>query len=76
MDTVVRGRTAPGSVKQIHDPRFAVTGGDMGGIVPLVKLQGATTVGYIYGGIISAATNAQGESTASNVVFKVVITPA
>ncbi|WZO97975.1 hypothetical protein EP7_005027 [Isosphaeraceae bacterium EP7] len=48
------------------------------GVIPLKQFRGATTVGYIYGGIISTATNAQGESTAStasNTVFRVVVTP-
>ena len=48
------------------------------GVVKLNKLQGPTTLGYIYGGIYSTVPNTtdpQSQTTSSNLVFKVTLTP-
>ena len=48
------------------------------GVVKLNKLQGPTTLGYIYGGIYSTVPNTtdpESQTTSSNLVFKVTLTP-
>lgn len=48
------------------------------GVLRLDQLPGPTTLGYIYGGIISTVGNTQNpltQTTASNLVFKVTLVP-
>ncbi|WP_145951954.1 hypothetical protein [Paludisphaera borealis] len=48
------------------------------GVIKLDQLSGPTTLGYIYGGIVSSVPNTTtpaGQTTASNRVFKVTLTP-
>lgn len=48
------------------------------GVVKLNQLKGPTTLGYIYGGIYSSlpnTTNEMTQTTASNLMFKVTLTP-
>jgi hypothetical protein len=48
------------------------------GVIQLDKLQGPTTLGYIYGGIFSTVPNTTdpgSQTTSSNQVFKVTLVP-